>query len=387
MVYGTDDGVYISDLRDTSREPSRVLALLDVSQVDVLEDYQLLIVLSERQVITFPLDALDPHDPMAGLKRAKRISSHTSFFKAGFCLGRVLVCIVKSSQLSSTFKTLEPIDQNIRGRSKPTFRKLLQGGNDTLRLFREFYIPVESTSIHYLKSKMCIGCSRGFEIVDLESLETQGLLDPLDESLEFVRKRENLRPMSIYRINNEFLLCYDEFAFYVNKNGRRSRKEFMVHWEGNPTGFALHEPYVLAFEPHFVEIRHIETGLLSQVIQGSNLRLLFADTPPSVVSPMHSSHPPYPPPGYDFHSYTSPTDSGSSHSSMSSMYSGGGGGGGYLQPPYPGVHPNYGPRLNPQGVGRDEILIVSADRVLALRTAAGPQRHMSDTASMMSIPR
>jgi RHO1 GDP-GTP exchange protein 1/2 len=113
-----------------------VLALLDVMQVDVLEDYQLLIVLSERQVITFPLEALDEHDPTAGLKRAKRISSHTSFFKAGFCLGRVLVCIVKSSQLSSTFKTLEPIDQNIRGRAKPTFKKLLQGGNDTLKLFR-----------------------------------------------------------------------------------------------------------------------------------------------------------------------------------------------------------------------------------------------------------
>lgn len=87
-------------------------------------------------MITFPLDALDQIDPMAGLKRAKRISSHTSFFKAGFCLGRVLVCIVKSSQLSSTFKALEPIDQNVRGRSKPTFKKLLQGGNDTLKPFR-----------------------------------------------------------------------------------------------------------------------------------------------------------------------------------------------------------------------------------------------------------
>ena len=93
--------------------------------------------------------------------------------------------------------------------------------------------------------------------MDLESLDTQGLLDPDDESLDFVRKRENLRPMAIYRILNEFLLCYDgeffffslffflmshvhlfeEFAFYVNKNGRRSRKEFMVHWEGIPTGF------------------------------------------------------------------------------------------------------------------------------------------------------
>jgi hypothetical protein len=87
-------------------------------------------------VITFPLEALDPHDPMAGLKRAKRISSHTSFFKAGYCLGKVLVCVVKSSQLSSTFKTMEPIDQNVRGLRKPTFRKLLQGGNDTLKLFK-----------------------------------------------------------------------------------------------------------------------------------------------------------------------------------------------------------------------------------------------------------
>jgi hypothetical protein len=50
--------------------------------------------------------------------------------------------------------------------------------------------------------------------VDLESLDTQGLLDPNDESLEFVRKRENLRPMAIYRLHNEFLLCYDGWFGY-----------------------------------------------------------------------------------------------------------------------------------------------------------------------------
>lgn len=47
-VYGTVDGVYISDLNDPRREPSKVLALVDVTQVDVLEDYQLLIVLSGK---------------------------------------------------------------------------------------------------------------------------------------------------------------------------------------------------------------------------------------------------------------------------------------------------------------------------------------------------
>jgi hypothetical protein len=87
-------------------------------------------------VLTFPLDALDPMDPTAGLKRAKRIATHTSFFKTGFCLGRVLVCVVKSTRNSSTFKVLEPIEPNVRGRAKPTFKNLLQGGNDTLKPFR-----------------------------------------------------------------------------------------------------------------------------------------------------------------------------------------------------------------------------------------------------------
>jgi hypothetical protein len=86
--------------------------------------------------MTFPLDALNPMDPTAALKSGKRIASHTSFFKAGMCLNRTLVCVVKTSALSTTVKTFEPIDQNIRGKNKPTFRKLLQGGNDTLRLFK-----------------------------------------------------------------------------------------------------------------------------------------------------------------------------------------------------------------------------------------------------------
>lgn len=74
---------------------------------------------------------------------------------------------------------------------------------------QEFYIPVQSSSIHFLKTKLCVGCTNGFEIVDLETLDTQGLLDPADQSLDFVRKREGLRPLAIYRIDNEFLLCYD----------------------------------------------------------------------------------------------------------------------------------------------------------------------------------
>lgn len=57
------------------------------------------------------------------------------------------------------------------------------------------------------------------------------------------------------------------------------------------THTALRMPYVLAFEPTFVEVRHVETGALMQIMQGAQLRCLFSDTPPSSYS---SIPPPYP---------------------------------------------------------------------------------------------
>jgi len=46
VVYGTDDGIYLSDFRERNRDPVKVLGLREVLQVDVLEVYQLLVVLS-----------------------------------------------------------------------------------------------------------------------------------------------------------------------------------------------------------------------------------------------------------------------------------------------------------------------------------------------------
>jgi len=248
-------------------------------------------------------------------KRARKISSHATFFKAGQCLGRTLVCVVKSGSVSSTIKTLEPIDQ-ARGKKQPAIRKFLQGSNESLRVFKEFYIPTESSSVHFLKSKLCVGCTKGFEIVDLETLDTQGLLDPADSSLDFVQRRENARPIAIYRIDGDFLLCYDEFAFYVNKNGWRAKSNWLIQWEGHPSSFALHYPFVLAFEPTFVEVRHVDSGALVQIIPGNSLRCLFADSPPSASSTaLAGSYFPPPSPYYaqSLQSLSSPSSHQSTH--------------------------------------------------------------------------
>ena len=75
--------------------------------------------------------------------------------------------------------------------------------------------------------------------MDLDNLETQSLLDPADTSLDFVSRKEGAgaaKPIAIYRFNGLFLLCYDEFAFFVNKNGWRAKHDWMVSWEGLPQG-------------------------------------------------------------------------------------------------------------------------------------------------------
>ena len=131
--------------------------------------------------------------------------------------------------------------------------------------------------MNYLKSKLCVACVRGFEVVSLETLETQPLLDLADTSLDFVTRKDNI-PISIERLNGEFLLHYSEFSFFVNRNGWRARPDWLISWEGKPQSFALSHPYLLAFDPSFIEIRHLETSVLVHIITGKNIRMLHSST-------------------------------------------------------------------------------------------------------------
>ncbi|KAL2017052.1 hypothetical protein VTK56DRAFT_2625 [Thermocarpiscus australiensis] len=278
LIYGTDSGIYMSDRRSKDKDatPKRVIDVPSVTQVDVLEEYQLLLVLSNRSLLSYHLGALDPNEPISS-KRAKKIQSHCNFFKTGICLGRHLVCCVKSSALSTTIKVYEPNDAMSRTKKQKGLTKMFNAGQDELKPFKEFYIPTESSSVHFLKSKLCVACARGFEVVSLETLETQSLLDQADTSLDFVARKEGVKPIHIERLNGEFLLNYSEFSFFVNRNGWRARPEWRLDWEGTPQAFALSYPWILAFEPNFIELRHIE-NLAVHIVPHKNIRMLHSST-------------------------------------------------------------------------------------------------------------
>ncbi|PVH99143.1 Rho1 guanine nucleotide exchange factor 1 [Periconia macrospinosa] len=279
LAYGTDAGVFVGERKpkDASYKPRKVLDCKAVTQIDVLEQHSIVLVLADKTLYSYAMEALDPDESQTVAKRPRKIC-HANFFKSGICLGQHLVATVKTSALSTTIKVYEPKENMANKSRKSGFAKMLSTNQDQLKPYKEFYIPTESSSIHFLKSKLCVGCARGFEVVSLETLETQSLLDQADTSLDFVVRKENIKPIHIERLASEFLLCYTDYSFFVNRNGWRARQDWRITWEGTPQAFAIFHPYILAFEPSFIEIRHMDSGGLIHIVTAKNIRWLHTST-------------------------------------------------------------------------------------------------------------
>jgi len=116
-----------------------------------------------------------------------------------------------------------------------------------------------------------------------------------------------------------------------------------------------------------VEIRNVETGSMSQVIQGNNLRCLYTDAPTS----LQQAHPRHSQSSFSSHSVSGFSHASSQYSSPPSYSSHNGG-----RSSLPGAGVLYGQSpvqmYPPPYTGRDEIILVSDDRVLTLRMAALP---------------
>ncbi|KAF9646331.1 hypothetical protein BDM02DRAFT_3065113, partial [Thelephora ganbajun] len=48
-----------------------------------------------------------------------------------------------------------------------------------------------------------------------------------------------------------------------------------VEWEGAAERVAWHPPYTLPFDSRFIEIRHVETGRLVQIVSGNDMRWIW----------------------------------------------------------------------------------------------------------------
>jgi hypothetical protein len=195
LVLGGDQGVYLK--KEGSRdELIRILAMDKVSQIDILEQSNLILVLADKILYTYTLDTLLSVE--TGIKRGRKISSHVSFFKVGKIwdksttaidpqqqhqvvtaegVEKTLVCFVRYNAMTSTIRALEPYETTKESskKSKKHFGRLIRGNNEALKAYKDLYIPGEASSIQFFKNIICVGSARGFQMVNLSSAEVQSM--------------------------------------------------------------------------------------------------------------------------------------------------------------------------------------------------------------------
>ncbi|KAH8641515.1 Rho guanyl nucleotide exchange factor [Alternaria alternata] len=278
IAVGTDIGVYVSEF-DNPRGWSKAIQVPRVTQIAVLEQFSLMLLISDKALIAYHLDAVCPVSGVApsndSTRRAPQKLSGArdiGFFATGVMKDRTLVFYKKRDGISSTFKVLEPVYQKSTEKKSRIWKS---GRTEFFREYDEFYIPAECYTINLFHSSLAISTAKGFEVLTLDKKQPWSVPDLKQSHVATIASRlQNQNPLGMFRLSDqEFLLCYEECAVYINKNGDISRSVIM-EFVGKAKSAAMYGPYVLLFDPDFVEIRNAQNGRLRQVIAGRDVKCL-----------------------------------------------------------------------------------------------------------------
>ncbi|KAJ3755422.1 Dbl-like domain-containing protein [Lentinula raphanica] len=285
VAVGCAEGVWIG-FRHDPNSMRRVLHLKFVTQCAMLEDYGIFLVLADKSLFAYHIEALVPSTFQSAntthVPQKLNGKQDVHFFTVGTLHGRTLVIYMKKKGLDSIFRVLEPVSEKIKERTKASagFGSRIfarSPKSEWFKIYRDFFLPSESYDLVFLKARIAILCSRGFEIMDLNDFKSVTIPQHDDPRLAYLAKRcESCRPIGMFKSGeDEFLLCYNEFGIYVDKHGDPNRPSGTIEWEGNAERVAVHTPYVLLFDSRFIEIRHLETGRLVQIIPGNDIRCIW----------------------------------------------------------------------------------------------------------------
>ncbi|BGP21292.1 Rho guanine nucleotide exchange factor [Rhodotorula toruloides] len=302
VIAGCAEGIFVG-WRGRPKTMQQVVHLAGITQCAVLPDFSFLLVIANKVLVAYALEALIPSSTGTKLDQAskapQRLSGQkdVSFFKIGKIGGetdpRTLVIYAKKSGVKeSVFKALEPVGQDERKRpgGGGRFLGLGSGRPEWFRTYKEFFMPSLVTGLYFQRSKLALIGSRGIEIMDLDSMRTMTVPDfpasrPDRNTVLLARRCEDASTLGMFRIaESKFLLAYDEFAFHVGRHGEPVEGPFM-EWESKPEQVAYCAPYVFAISPTIVEVRHAFTGRLAQFITGTHISLTYDGTAVASSSP------------------------------------------------------------------------------------------------------
>ncbi|KAJ7274437.1 hypothetical protein B0H12DRAFT_1208087 [Mycena haematopus] len=205
-------------------------------------------------------------------------------------IGKRVLIIYASKRLFQTtldLYVLEAVDANSSVLSPKRVN-----GSSSARFFRQYgdpgFITKDAHDITALVKTIAISTQDRIVILDPTNLTRSAITFVPDFSstttaataapMAALKKRlEGMKPLGLLRCSaTELLVVYDSMGCYVSRHGIPSRNSGYIRWECKATSFAARGAHVLLFSSNFIEIRNVLTGLLVQVIEGHDIRLLHA---------------------------------------------------------------------------------------------------------------
>ncbi|KAK6075799.1 Rho1 guanine nucleotide exchange factor 3 [Seiridium cupressi] len=284
IAVGTDMGVCVAEASD-QRGWAKTTASTRVTQIAVLKEFSVVLVLADRNLISYPLDAIAPPSNFPAptgdnVRRSpQRLAKDVSFFATARMKDRMLVFYRKKEGLHSTFKVLEPVFQKSTERKTRFFKTGKgSGSTETFRDFDDFYLPTECYSINLFNMYIAISTAKGFELMTLDKKIPMSIPDVKQPAIANIASRiRDQKPLGMFRLNSqEFLLAYEDCAVYIDKHSDVSRSVIMEYSgkQKKAKGATMYGQYLLLFNEDYVEVRNAENGRLRQIIAGRDVRVL-----------------------------------------------------------------------------------------------------------------
>lgn len=282
LAVGTSDGVWIG-LYAQPNSFHKVLHLRGVTLCAVLQDVRQFLVLADRSLIAYDLEALVPSTVTPRHLAPEKLGGNRDvlFFAVGELEGRRTVVYAKRRTNETSIRLLEPVGSGAAAEPRSLWHR--RPSAETFAGFREvakFYVGYEATGVQFLAHSLVVCTHRGFQVyrmgadgLDPLPMARSGVRDELGAAV--LKRVEAARPLAVYALAEDLLvLCYDRMACYTDRAGHLVLPERAFEWERRASRVAYTAGYLVAFCASFLEVRDASTGRMVRIVPGTDWRML-----------------------------------------------------------------------------------------------------------------
>ncbi|KAJ3714271.1 hypothetical protein C8R42DRAFT_255481 [Lentinula raphanica] len=306
IAVGCSTGIYVAIRgRETFRKvlnalPNSIAALQTLGS----KTFNKFIILVNNSLLSYPLDliaqvALGRADPQALASSVEKVVSGDVMFFKHLHVGQRALIVYTAKKLLQVTLSLHVLEVMDIKEVALTPKREQHGSSNVSHSFRAFgdagYAPKDAFDVTPLVKTIGICARGGILIVDPTNIANNRSTVVPDFSgasnnqpMANLKSRvDSAKPLGLIRSDaSELLVIYETVGCYITKHGTPSRSSGYIKWESKIDSFAQRGTHVLLFSTQFIEIRDILTGRIVQVIEGEDIRLLYAGPTPDLHEPI-----------------------------------------------------------------------------------------------------